>query len=166
MPTYGRQELTLQLGYELAVSADGYPEWKAGGVTIDWATVAAVAGTDVTLLDNQVVKVGEKALRYGVVLTKITASGKFGPFDTAATDGRQTLTRGECYVVNTTTREIEPLKALGASLATDHPGVIEGGLVWYAKLLIGSAVNELGGPAGPTVANFNAAFPRMRYVKN
>ncbi len=166
MASYGRQDLGLQVGFDLALSADGYPEWKAGGVTLDWATVTAVAGSDVTLLDNTVVKVGEKALRYGQVLTKITASGKFGPFDTAATDGRQLLVRGECYIMNTTMREYEPLNALGASLATDHPGVIEGGLIWYARLLLSTATNELGGPAGPTLANFNTAFPRIRYVKN
>jgi hypothetical protein len=29
-----------------------------------------------------------------------TASGKYGPYDSAATDGRQTLTRGECFILD------------------------------------------------------------------
>ena len=43
MPTYGRRTLG-STGVAIQVSADGSPEWKAGGVTIDWATVTAEAG--------------------------------------------------------------------------------------------------------------------------
>lgn len=163
--SYGRQNLTPVVGYPLRVSADGSPEWKTGGVSIDWSTVTAVATSDATLINGTVVAVGQKALRYGQVLTKISASGKFGPYDTAATDGRQTLTRGECYVLNETVLENGPLSGL-LSGPTNHPAVIEGGLVFYDRLLIGAATNELGAAAGPSVVNFNAAFPRMQYVKN
>ncbi|AJW76992.1 head decoration protein [Marinitoga sp. 1155] len=33
---------------------------------------------------------GDKILKAGTILGKITASGKFGPYDSTATDGRQT----------------------------------------------------------------------------
>ena len=41
MPTYGRQQLG-DTGRRIEVAADGFPEWKVGGITIDWATVTAV----------------------------------------------------------------------------------------------------------------------------
>jgi hypothetical protein len=51
------------------VSADGYPEYKEGGVTIDWGAVAA-AGADVTLPDGTKIKTGEKYLRYGTPIIR------------------------------------------------------------------------------------------------
>ncbi len=59
-------------GRPIAVSADGRPEWKIGGVTLDWSTVSAVSSTPATLDDGTVVAVGDKYLRYGTVLVPIT----------------------------------------------------------------------------------------------
>lgn len=60
-------------GHPLRLSFDGHPEWKAGGITIAWSTVAAV-GSDTTLKDGYVVKSGEKYIRYGQPLLQITTS--------------------------------------------------------------------------------------------
>jgi hypothetical protein len=98
----GRNLLTTSTVQPVRVSADGSPLYKAGGVTIDWTTVVAVAGSDVTLPDGDVIRIGQKYLRYGQVITKITASGKFGPYDPGAGDGRQTLARGNAYILDET----------------------------------------------------------------
>jgi hypothetical protein len=75
MSTYGRNTFG-GTGRGIEVSSDGSPLWKTGGITIDWATVAAVATNDATIDDGLVVKVGNKYLRYGQVMTKITLTGK------------------------------------------------------------------------------------------
>jgi hypothetical protein len=64
----GRNLLTTSTVQPVRVSADGSPLYKAGGVTIDWTTVVAVAGADVTLPDGDVIRIGQKYLRYGQVL--------------------------------------------------------------------------------------------------
>lgn len=97
--TFGRNLITTT-GQPVQVTADGYPEWKVGGVTIDWATVPAVAA-DTTLLDGAVIKAGYRGMQFGTILTKITASGLYGPFTPAKTNttvngatviGAQTMT--------------------------------------------------------------------------
>jgi hypothetical protein len=263
--TYGRQLLDT-VGRSIQVSADGRPEMKTAGVTVDWDnTVAAVTGADVTYEDGVLVKVGEKALRYGQVLCRITTqpaqtitvtggptggtftvtgvrpdtgvsttqtvaynanvaavqtamdaifgagntlvtaagalpanaqtvtfqgalvgwavapmtangagltggttpavavavvtaggtNGWYGPYDPAATDGRQTLARGSCYVMNETVRMQD--------LHSNHPPVLDGGRVFRARILqSGTAAHSLA--AGPTLAEFEAAFPRINYA--
>jgi hypothetical protein len=150
--TYGRTSVA-GAGTSVEVSADGAPEAKTGGVTIDWATVAAVAGADVTWNDGVTVKIGEKGLRYGQVITKITASGKYGPYDPAAVDGRQTLTKGEAYILNRSALQLEP--------KDEHPEAIFGGRVFWDRI-----INSGGGAAslaaGPTEANVLATFPRLQ----
>lgn len=266
MGTLGMQQLS-STGRAILVSADGRPEYKPRGVTIDWATVAAV-GAETTLPDETVVPAGAKYLRYGQIITRIGASevqtytwtggptagsaillfpetedfaeeetaaiafdatagdfqnalvalnrfqlggvlvtrfgagsagspyvytvtydaalgnvpqatathtftggtsptvtpatttpgagtNKFGPYDPAATDGRQTLSRGNCYILNGT--------VLQAELASDHPGAMEGGLMWPKRVLMTTGTASLA--AGPTVANVNSAFPRVRWAE-
>jgi hypothetical protein len=155
MATYG-QNTIASIGRSIQVSADGSPEWKHIGVTIDWTTVAAVAGSDVVFLDGVLVQIGEKALRYGQVLTKITASGKYGPYDPGATDGRQLLVNGEAFILNETAREDD--------VASDHPAVIAGGLVFLSRI-IQSGVAAASLALGPTLANLLATFPRLALVK-
>jgi hypothetical protein len=150
---YGRQTLGT-VGSNVEVSADGAPECKIGGVTIDWATVAAVAGADVTYNDGVTVKVGEKALRYGQVINLITASGKYGPFDPAAADGRQTL-GDDVYVLNRTALANEPVD--------EYPQAIYGGRVWLARI-IQSGVGAASLAAGPTLAALKGALPRLKFV--
>lgn len=144
-------------GRSIQVTADGSPEFKHGGVTIDWSTVAAVAGADVTLKDGVVVKIGEKYLRYGQVIKKITASGKYGPYDPAAADGREVAPiRGEDYILNETMKEDD--------IGSDHPAALEGGRVFLGRI-IQSGVGAASLAAGPTLANLLAGFPRLLLVK-
>lgn len=267
----GRQVLSQQSGVPVAVIA--IPEgvdWKAVGITVDWSTVAAVSGSDVTIPEEgTVIKVGKKYLRFGQIMTKITqaevqtldlsgdddpgggtwnitdilgeevadiawnvsgatlqaairaaladvefadqitvskssfvytitfppelnnvatitvdatgltggvgdtfaitvgtttqgvaTAGYYGPYDPAATDGRQTLTRGSCFVLDQTFQE-DPTGLLGSQ---NYPPVFDGGQVWRKRLLITTGTHSLA--AGPTVAEFETAFPRIGYVNS
>lgn len=160
---FGRQLLNNSTVYPTRVSADGSPIYKAGGITIDWPSVTAPT-VDTTLPDNSVILTGRKYLRYGQIMTKITASGKFGPYDPAAGDGRQTLTRGEAFIIDETVLQYGGTGATtGAQV--DQLGVIEGGMVWNARILnAGTGTASLA--AGPTYANVLATFPRLSLVKN
>lgn len=136
-------------GRMLRVSADGRPEWKAGGITIDWATVTAV-GSDTTLSDGAVVKAGDKHLRYGQVMCKITATGLYGPYKSDASDGRQTLTNGECFVLDRT--------VVKSQLHGDQIGAIQGGYVFSGR------ITDVSG--APTLAALLAAMPRLSPVRD
>lgn len=266
MSSWGRTEI-LTVGRSIKVTADGQPEPKVAGVTLDWGTVTAAAA-DVTLPDGVVVKTGEKYIRYGQILTTIggaevqtveytggptgggatltlaavgddaaqttasiaynataqafadalnalsrigpngvtvaragagsagdpyiytvtfqrghgnvpqltsantftggttpsvthatttagTGTGKVGPYDPSATDGRATLARGFAWINNYTMKETD--------LQSDHPEVIDGGRVFRDRLLVTAAgTGTLA--LGPTFTNFEAAFPRVSYV--
>lgn len=266
MPSYGRQTLTAT-GNPIQVTADGRPEWKVGGVTIDWSTVVAVSSDTQIPIELTTVPNGQKYLRYGQVITKITVAatdvvtiggsptggtftltvtaggttttanpafnasaatvqaalvalanvgagkatvtgsaggpytivfdnslgavtvggsivgltggtptfavaitapggdvGKFGPYDPAATDGRATLTRGECFILNETVLQNGLIPALPSG-STDHPAAFEGGRVFKDRLLqSGVATHTLA--LGPTLAEVLTAFPRLRLVEN
>jgi hypothetical protein len=267
MPGYGRQVLG-NTGYPLYVLASDPSEadWKLIGITVDWSTVAAVSGSDATLPDGNIIKVGQKYLRYGQVLCRITnrpsqtvtetgsptggtftltgtrpdngftattvaiaqaataatvqtaleaiygvgnvtvtgsnggpwtvtfpnfdvavsalvlannsltggttpsvaiaivtsgaSYGEFGPYDPAASDGRQTLANGDSFVLNETVAQYPPI-GFGAP-NSDNPAVFDGGLVWKARLLMTTGTHSLA--AGPTVAEFTAAFPRVQFA--
>jgi hypothetical protein len=160
--TYGRQVLSPVQGMPIQVSASDKPEFKAIGLTVDWSTVAAVSGSDVTLNDGTVIKIGNKYLRYGQVLTRITATGKFGPYDPAAADGRQTLARGNVFIVNMTALESGLIPGL-ASGPSDHVPALEGGLVWKDRILATTGAASLA--AGPTFATLEPVLPRLQYVQ-
>lgn len=278
--TYGRQLLTTT-GNPIQASADGTPEWKTGGITIDWSTVAAVASTPYTIpAEGYVVPVGQKFLRYGQVMTKISnaptqvitetgspASGSFvlagvrpdtgqfgvsgaivqaataaqvrtalasifgtdaagnpnctvsgsaggpwtvtlagplafaaagawplmvlmtnslgggtapsvtiaygnaganqgmyGPYDSAASDGRQTLLTGEIGILNETILESGLISGLPTG-PTANVGLIIGGRVFLDRVLqAGGGSHSLA--AGPTRAELVAAMPRLMLVEN
>jgi len=153
MSSFGRTEIG-NTGRHTGISADGKPEWKSGGLTIDWSTVDAKS-TETTLSDGSTVKSGEKVLRYGTILAKITASGKYGPADTGAVDGRQTLTLGDVYLVDRTLFFSDP--------GSEQAGAIEGGRVYTGRLAAGTTVD---GYIQPTLANTLAALPRVTPVKD
>ncbi len=137
----------------LAVAGSG--RQKVAGVTIDWSTVPA-AGGDTTLTDGTVIKAGEKFIRYGTVIAKITASGKFGPYDAAALDGRDTLVRGECFIVEETIveKQMHSLYAPG--------GVYDGGIFFLAR-----CVNNAGDlTTNPTRTQMEAAFPDVTWAED
>lgn len=255
--TFGRTVLS-STGIPTQVTADGSPEWKVGGITIDWATVTAEV-SDRTLTDGTVIKAGAKGLEYGTILcakdvaevqaiavdatggtftltgngnttaalaynastatvqaairglggayaqavvtgsasaytvtypvtggditaltansasltgnthtatittsTAGSAAGTYGPYASNATDGRQTLARGLCYILNETVTELGPL-GLGEA-ASNHPGVFDGGRVWRARLKIGGDNPTSIGGSQPSVSAFESAFPRIKYV--
>lgn len=79
-----------------------------------------------------------------------SGTGKYGPANTAATDGRAVLERGQSYILNTTVVE--------SSLGSDHAPVFDEGLVWWDRVLK-DGLNE------PTSANILAAFPAIRLVR-
>jgi hypothetical protein len=155
MPSYGRQLLS-STGRPVAVSIDGRPEWKVGGITLDWATVTAV-GSDTTLADGTVVLNGQKGLEFGTVLCKITASGKYGPYASGASDGRQTLARDNVFILNETVLQNGPIGQGFAAGASDHPGVLVGGRVWADRV-------KAGGGGQPSVAALEAVMPRLIMV--
>jgi hypothetical protein len=151
---FGRTVLGT-VGSSISLLADGKGGDKIGGVTIDWSTVAAVSGSDATLNDGVVVPIGSKYLRYGQVITMITASGKYGPYDPAAVDGRQTLARGKAFLVNRTVTNLDP--------KGDYPEAIDSGRVWQARLIqVGTGTASLA--AGPTLANVESTFPGITYA--
>jgi hypothetical protein len=155
MATFGFSTVDT-IGRSIQVTAGPRPEMKTAGVTIDWSTVAAVSGSDVTSLDGVVVKIGEKYLRYGQVITRITASGKFGPYDFAAADGRQLVVNGDCFILNESVRELD--------ITSDHPPALEGGKVFLNRVIqSGVATHSLA--LGPNFAELMAAMPRLRLIR-
>lgn len=158
MPSYGRVS-TYTTGQPVMVAADALQNmiWKTGGITLDWATVAAV-GADTTLADGTVIPNGQKGLEYGTILCRITATGFYGPYASAATDGRQTLARGACFVLNESVLQNAPF-GIGAAV-TDHPAVVEGGKVWKARLKAAAT----GTATLPAYTALDAALPRLSYV--
>ena len=134
-----------------------------GAVTCSGASLTGGAGTatpakvqdgvsngDATLADGTIVKSGDKYLLAGTVLAKITASGKYGPHDTTVSDGRQTLTRGDCWLLTKTLVMSEQ-----GSAGTGF--VIDAGLVWKDRL-------QIDGTGQVTSANFATAFPGIDYA--
>lgn len=124
---YGREVLET-LGRGACASADGLPVRKVAGVTIDWDTVPST-DTDATLEDETVIPAGVKYLPFGVILTKITSSGKYGPYNAGASDGRQTPARGSTFILNRTVLETDPH-------AETPPDVCSGGAFYRARLKI------------------------------
>lgn len=124
--------------------------FKIGAMTIDWSTITAVV-SDTTLPDGTVVKAGHKYIRYGTIMSQITASGKYGPADTSETDGRQTVDatqRGKSFILDQTIIESEPGSEIVGS-------AIEEGLLYKDRLVI-DGTNQ------PTEANLLAMFPGAR----
>lgn len=155
----GRRVLPESAGRGIDLSADGAPVVKAVGITVDWSTVAAV-GTKTVEPDNIVIEAGQKYLRCGQILNRITATGLYGPFDPAAADGRQltgAAARGKSVMVRRTILEDED--------NSNHPrGVMEGGLVVKARLRAHATTASLAN--GPLYADAEAMFPQMTYAED
>lgn len=142
-------------GRPVELTQDGRPEVAAFGVQVDWSTVDAL-GAKTTFPDGIVVEAGEKVLKVGQLLAKITSgptAGQYGPFDPSASDGRQTLTRGDAVLVNQLVHQNEYEWALPG-------GGITGGKVWKARL-IQAGTGTASKAAGPQLAALLAAFPRL-----
>ena len=166
MSTYGTQVLNKTRRDVMALADLHDAQFKPGGITLDWG-VFTPAGADTVIGGQQPVKAGDKFARFGQVFCQITSVvngskiGYYGPYDPAATDGRQNLTPGKCFVNNRTVFE----NGYGANInngPTDHPQVFDGGTAWQPRLLISGGAASLA--AGPTFANFIAAFPRVAFA--
>ncbi len=164
---YGRTFLPNNGIYPTRVSADGRPNYKTGGVTIDWTKVQTAGGSGsntVSLPDGSTIYDNVKYLRYGQVITMISTTGKYGPYDPTALDGRATLTRGQCFVVDQTVTQYANGVGPNASIQQDQiGGVFDDGLVYFGRL-VQSGTNNSTIPLGPTLANFNTAFPALKYT--
>lgn len=92
-----------------------------------------------------------------------SGTGLYGPYDSGASDGRQTLARGHCYILNETVLQTGAQGITG--VASDNPAVFAGGLVWKARLKIGG-VNPvyIGTGTQPSVSAFETAFPKISYA--
>jgi hypothetical protein len=91
---YGRYVIG-NTGVPIEVAADGAPEWQPIGISVDWTTVTAV-GSDTTLSpEGLTVKSGQKYLRYGQVMCKITGQ----PVNTVTLSGSPSAGTFTLYVV-------------------------------------------------------------------
>lgn len=68
---------TKKIAEQINIFDSSMVRWITGGVTLDHTTVTPDAD-------------GKKVLKVGTPLGKITATGKYGPWDKNANDGRQT----------------------------------------------------------------------------
>lgn len=131
---------------------------KPAGVTIDWALVPTNAG-GTTLVDGTVVPAGVKFIQAGTVLARITSggtSGYFAPFTTGASNGTQTLTRGECFILCETVLETDDRSSL--------PNMAADGGTFYR-----SRVDPATGTApqtNPAFAAINTAFPAVTWTED
>jgi hypothetical protein len=159
---FGLKTLTASSGAPYQLTYDGHIEWKAGSVTYDWSTVAAVSGSPLDLTgtgDALTVPIGQKVLLIGQVMCEITSSGLYGPYDPAASDGRQTLTRGKVGLLNMTILQTGVLNLTAGN--PDNGNLIEGGRVWQARIIqSGTGTHTLA--AGPTLAELLAVLPRLQ----
>jgi hypothetical protein len=175
MATFG-QRVVERTGSRYAVSASHEGE-KIAGVTIAWTTVIApsvdavilpsygsVVGTSFSDYNQGIdsyVYAGEKYLRLGTVLCKIvggTLAGKFAPYGSVTNLGGGTLSKakGDMFILNRTVFE----KASGS----DHGPVIQEGDVFKARL-VQNGTGAADTLAGPTLAEFNTAFPAILFVE-
>lgn len=124
----------------------------------DAGNVAAVVGDSTDLTGGG----GDTfAINVATTTAGLGAGGKYGPYDPNATDGRQTLSRGNCFVLNHTVKENGEINGLNTGV-TDHPQVFDGGTVWKDRVLMTTGAHTLA--AGPTVTEFETAFPRVAYA--
>jgi len=169
---FGRTFLNNHQIYPTRASFDGRPQYKPGGAQIDWSVVSGGSNdaTITTLGDGSKIFGTAKFLRYGQIITKITSTGTnntgyFGPYDPAALDGRQTLTRGECYIVDETVLQYATGIAANSVVNDQIGGVFDAGTVWKDRILQ-SGTNTHTLAAGPTLAETNTAFPTITYAEN
>lgn len=163
----------------LKVSANGEVRYKPYGFTMDWDSLTTavdgatyttagvgyetdpakdgvpsglVTANDVTLRDGTVHKVGTKFVRYGTVIVEappITVDGEEQRLYRVA-DANTPLVRGKCFVMNYTITDQDP-KSPNFGGAADEMRA-------FRPLLL------VGGNGQPTVANFEAAFPNIKYA--
>lgn len=171
-------QTTAAIAYNAAASAvqtavAALTNVGAGNVTVSGSAggpytfvFGSVVGT-VTMTASGAALTGgsSPAVAIGATLTSPSTNGYYGPHDPAASDGRQTLTRGECFILDETVLQYG-IGGSGIMAPFDHVGgCIEGGAVWLERILqSGTAAHSLA--AGPTKAELLTAFPSIRLVEN
>lgn len=93
-----------------------------------------------------------------------STNGYFGPYDSAASDGRQILTRGNVGVINEAIIKDGTLPGGFMTYNTDNIGIVTGGLIWKARLKATTGSASLA--AGPTFATLETVLPRLGYALN
>lgn len=135
---------------------------KAGFVyTITFPTDAGNVAV-ITTVSTSLTGAGVETITVLTTTSGAAGGGKYGPYDPTATDGRQTLSRGNCFILNRTVKEKGFISSLQTQ-ETDHPQVFDGGTVWKPRILMTTGAHSLA--AGPTVTEFETAFPRIAYAE-
>lgn len=154
----------------------GLPNVGAGNATVSGSaggpftiTYASSIGT-VTTTANGASLTGAGAQPTATVTSNLAGgqTGAFGPYLSSATDGRQSLNRGDCYILDSTWRDTPNLAF--PNQGTAHPPVFDGGRIDIKKMVLstgqGSNALPAGYPAGPTLSAFLAAFPAVTVVND
>ena len=164
MSSYGYKEIQkFGQGIQCLANRDN-ASWKAGGVTIFWDAITAEASdreirpagetVNTNFLSSaspadDYVYAGEKYIRWGTVLCRISggsAAGKFAPYGSTTIGGGTLLkTRGNMYIVNQSVHDND--------YNSDHVpgGVFEAGLVYKNTVKVNYAtvqtitINATGG---------------------
>jgi hypothetical protein len=103
----------------------------------------------------------------GTPAAAITAggnTGNFGPYDFAATDGRQTCSAGNCFIMDETVLQSGVLGILSAMNTTNLGNAMYGGRVWYDRVIATTGTHSLAN--GPTWTELLAALPQIQPVRN
>jgi len=118
------------------------------GGPLKYATGAEVGET--LVIDKDAVPMdayGRRMLRDGLLLTRITASGKYGPYDGDASDGREVVTRGSAYILWGTYDVVLGDRAVAGLFQncvfdTSELSIEVGKKGYYTKLTLPDAVSE------------------------
>lgn len=140
---------------KVTVSKTGFVYTITFPESVDNVSAVTVNSTSLTTAATTV------TVTIGTSTQGASTSGYFGPYDPTATDGRQTLSRGKCFILNRTVKQNGHLSGLNTQ-DTDHPQVFDGGTVWKDRILMTTGTHSLA--AGPTVTEFESAFARIAYA--
>lgn len=176
MSTFGRYDFG-KFGSGISCTADGSPVAKVAGVRLAWGAIPAVAAARV-FKDADTVDAGEKFVRYGTIICRITAAtdatevGKFMPYMALPGGGRTLSTEeGDVFLVNRSVRENDVL--------SDHAEALDGGRMYKRRLLVVGYGDGTGGyPDAATdaadltalgitafvAATFKTALPQIYFV--
>jgi hypothetical protein len=175
----GSKQITAPLAYNATAAAVQAALAALGNVGVNNVTVSGSAGGPYTVTFAGAVGVpyitADGTLLTGGTSPTATATllpasgtaantGYFGPYDPTASDGRQTLTRGECFVLDETF-VYQPYGTILPGPNEVRGGAIDGGAIWLQRVIqAGAGTASLA--AGPTLSAFLAAFPAFQIVEN
>lgn len=130
---------------------------SAGG-PYTFTTVGTYGPVTITADGSLLTGAGQQPLAVVATSTSTSGYGYFGPFDSAASDGRQTLVRGFCGIVPSSVI-MDGILGL-KQVDTDHRGLVTGGSVYINRVIhAGGGTASLA--AGPQLATLLAAMPQL-----